>query len=136
MSKSDSLAGVSAAANQPPPDIDALEARLAAALAERDTAIIERDAALRQNDRLAHLLRQLQRMQFGRRSEKLDPDQFALALEDIEQVVAAREAAEQTARHGVQALARASAGARLGQVRDRRRTSFGLNHWEGLVRFL
>src|ERR1700675_4266353 len=93
MSKSDSLAGVSAAANQPPPDIDALEARLAAALAERDTAIIERDAALRQNDRLAHLLRQLQRMQFGRRSEKLDPDQFALALEDIEQVVAAREAA-------------------------------------------
>jgi transposase len=50
--------------------------------------------ALRQNDRLAHLLRQLQRMQFGRRSEKLDPDQFALALEDIEQVVAAREAAD------------------------------------------
>jgi hypothetical protein len=48
---------VSAAANRPPPDIDALEARLAAALAERDTAIIERDAALRQNDRLAHLLR-------------------------------------------------------------------------------
>ena len=94
MSKSDSLAGVSAAANQPTPDIDALEARLAAALAERDTAIIERDAALRQNDRLAHLLRQLQRMQFGRRSEKLDPDQFALALEDIEQVVAAREAAD------------------------------------------
>ena len=85
---------MSAAANQPPPDIDALEARLAAALAERDTAIIERDAALRQNDRLAHLLRQLQRMQFGRRSEKLDPDQFALALEDIEQVVAAREAAD------------------------------------------
>ena len=85
---------MSVAANQPPPDIDALEARLAAALAERDTAIIERDAALRQNDRLAHLLRQLQRMQFGRRSEKLDPDQFALALEDIEQVVAAREAAD------------------------------------------
>jgi transposase len=55
-----------------------------AALAERDTAIIERDAALRQNDRLAHLLRQLQRMQFGRRSEKLDPDQFALALEDTD----------------------------------------------------
>ena len=79
---------MSAAANQPPPDIDALEARLAAALAERDTAIIER-AALRQNDRLAHLLRHLQRMQFGRRSEKLDPDPFALALEDIEQAEAA-----------------------------------------------
>src|SRR6202034_635102 len=94
MSKSDSLAGVSAAANQPPPDIDALEARLAAALAERDTAIIERDAALRQNDRLAHLLRQLQRMQFGRKSEKLDLGQFALALEDVEQAVADSEAAD------------------------------------------
>ena len=41
-----------------------------------------------------HLLRQLQRMQFGRKSEKLDPDQFALALEDIEQAVAASEAAD------------------------------------------
>src|SRR6202451_2899547 len=110
MSKSDSLAGVSAAANQPPPDIDALEARLAAALAERDTAIIERDAALRQNDRLAHLLRQLQRMQFGRRSEKLDPDQFALALEDIEQVVAAREAADDKQN-------KAAAAARVGRRR-------------------
>ena len=85
---------MSAAANQPPPDIDALQAQLAAALAERDAAIIERDAALRQNDRLAHLLRQLQRMQFGRKSEKLDPGQFALALEDVEQAVAASEAAD------------------------------------------
>jgi transposase len=85
---------VSAAANQPLPDIDALQAQLAAALAERDAAIIERDAALRQNDRLAHLLRQLQRMQFGRKSEKLDPGQFALALEDVEQAVAASEAAD------------------------------------------
>ena len=85
---------MSAAANQPLPDIDALQAQLAAALAERDAAIIERDAALRQNDRLAHLLRQLQRMQFGRKSEKLDPGQFALALEDVEQAVAASEAAD------------------------------------------
>ena len=41
-----------------------------------------------------HLLRQLQRMQFGRKSEKLDPDQFALALEDVEQAIAASEAAD------------------------------------------
>ena len=81
-------------ANQPPPDPYALEARLAAALAERDAAIAERDAVLTQNNRLMHLLRQLQRMQFGRKSEKLDPDQFALALEDIEQAEAANEAAD------------------------------------------
>ena len=67
-------------ANQPPSDAQALEARLAAALSERDAAIAERDAVLIQNDRLLHLLRQLQRMQFGRRSEKLDPDQFALEI--------------------------------------------------------
>jgi transposase len=44
--------------------------------AERDAAIAERDQALSQNDRLWHLLRQLQRAQFGRRSEKLDPEQL------------------------------------------------------------
>src|SRR5271157_3453065 len=60
--------------------------------AERDAAIAERDQALLQNDRLRHLLRQLQRAQFGQRSEKLDPEQLLLALEDIEQAIAANEA--------------------------------------------
>lgn len=41
-----------------------------------------------QNVRLEHLLNQLRRMQFGKRSEKLDPDQMSLALEDVEQAVA------------------------------------------------
>ena len=34
-------------------------------------------------DRLKMLIKQLQRMQFGKRSERLDPDQLALALEDL-----------------------------------------------------
>ena len=51
----------------------------------------------RQNDRLRHLIRQLQRLQFGRRSEKLDPDQLNLALEDIEQAVAETEAEQEKA---------------------------------------
>jgi transposase len=70
-----------------PDDIATLQALLVAARAERDQA-------LSQIDRLRHLLRQLQRAQFGRRSEKLDPDQLDLALEDIEQAVAANEAAD------------------------------------------
>ncbi len=78
--------------NHFPADIAVLQAQLAAALAERDAAIAERDQALSRNHRLAHLLHQLQRMQFGRRSEKLDPDQLALAFEDVEQAVAATEA--------------------------------------------
>ena len=63
-----------------------------AAIAERETAIGERDRALSQIDRLRHLLRQLQRAHFGKRSEKLDPDQLLLTLEDIEQAIAESEA--------------------------------------------
>ena len=83
---------MSESADQLPTDIEALHALVAAARAERDAAIAERDQALSQNDRLRHLLRQLQRAQFGRRSEKLDPEQLQLALEDTEQAIAGREA--------------------------------------------
>ena len=83
-----------------PTDVETLQglvlatrAQLDSAIAERDVLIIERDAALSQNDRLRHLLRQLRRTQFGRRSERLDPDQLQLAMEDTEQAIAVNEAA-------------------------------------------
>ena len=86
-------------ANQLPTDTETLRALVMtawtqrdAAMAERDSAIGERDRALSQIDRLRHLLRQLSRAQFGRRSEKLDRDQLLLALEDIEQAIAEGEA--------------------------------------------
>ena len=41
------------------------------------------------------MIRQLQRGQFGRRSEQLDPDQLQLGLEDLEQTAAAAEAAQE-----------------------------------------
>ena len=91
--KSNSVLRVSEIATQLPTDIEALQALLVAARAERDAAIAGRDQALSQNDRLRYLLRQLQRAQFGRRSEKLDPDQLLLAIEDTEQAIAANEAA-------------------------------------------
>jgi transposase len=59
---------------------------------ENSRLIDERDQLAGLNDRLRHLLRQLQRMQFDKRSEKLDPDQLTLGLEDLEQAVAAAEA--------------------------------------------
>ena len=87
-----------------PADIAALRALVLAAWAERDAEraekarlIEERDQLAGQNDRLRHLIRQLQRMQFGRRSEKLDPDQLNLALEDLEQAVAESEAEQEKA---------------------------------------
>src|SRR5260370_41933379 len=80
------MPGVSEIADELPTDIDALQTLVATAHAQRDAAIAE-------CDRLRHLLRQLQRAQFGRRSEKLDPDQLALVLEDVEQAVAQTETA-------------------------------------------
>jgi transposase len=99
--ESDSVSRVSENANHLPTDVAALHALVAAlcterdaAIAQRDVAIAERDQMLAQNHRLEHLLQQLRRMQFGRRSEKLDAGQLALAFEDIEQAVAAIEAAD------------------------------------------
>ena len=39
-------------------------------------------------ERLQLIIKKLQRAQFGRRSERLDPDQMALALEDLDSDVA------------------------------------------------
>ena len=63
--------------------------------AERDTVLSERDAAQAEIEKLRLLIRQLQRGRFGRRSEKLDPDQLQLGLEDLEQAAAAAEAAQE-----------------------------------------
>src|SRR3954463_218910 len=77
--------------------ISALEFEHATALAERDTVLAERDAAQAEIEKLRLLIRQLQRGRFGRRSERLDPDQLQLGLEDLEQTVAAAEAAREEA---------------------------------------
>ena len=80
-----------------PNDIAALHVMLVAAWAERDAERTEKAQLAAQNDRLRHLIRQLQRLQFGRRSEKLDPDQLNLALEDVEQAIAATQAEQEQA---------------------------------------
>ena len=90
-----------------PNDVAALRALLAQAWAERDAERAEKAQLAAQNDRLRHLIRQLQRLQFGRRSEKLDPDQLNLALEDVEQAIAETEAEQEKADP---ALRRARAG--------------------------
>src|ERR687885_1052157 len=79
-------------------------ASLASLRAERDTVLAERDlirerhdAAQAEIEKLRLLIRQLQRGRFGRRSEKLDPDQLQLGLEDLEQTAAAAEAGQEVA---------------------------------------
>src|SRR3712207_4295147 len=81
----------------------ALEIERDTVLAERDALRAEHDAAQAEIEKLRLLIRQLQRGRFGRRSERLDPDQLQLGLEDPEQTAAAAEAAQQeeaTARSG------------------------------------
>src|SRR5919205_4161933 len=64
---------------------------------ERDTVLAERDAAQAEIEKLRLLIRRLQRGRFGRRSERLDPDQLQLGLEDLEQAAAAAAAAQEEA---------------------------------------
>jgi transposase len=72
-----------------PDDIDALKAMILASRAE----LVDRDAVIdRKEDRiqrLEKLVADFKRALFGARSEKIDPDQFELALEDIETAMAA-----------------------------------------------
>src|ERR671927_1187553 len=70
-------------------------ATIAALRIERDTVRSEHEAAQAEIEKLRLLIRQLQRGRFGRRSEKLDPDQLHLGLEDLEQTAAAAEAAQE-----------------------------------------
>src|SRR4051794_17926188 len=75
--------------------VAAERSRSAALEVERDTVLAERDAAQAEIEKLRLLIRRLQRGQFGRRSERLDPDQLQLGLEDLEQTAAAAEAAQE-----------------------------------------
>src|SRR3954447_572196 len=72
-------------------------ATIAALRIERDTVRSEHQAARAEIEKLRLLIRQLQRKRVGRRSERLDPDQLQLGLEDLEQTVAAAEAAQEEA---------------------------------------
>jgi hypothetical protein len=78
-----------------PNDLDALRALVSQLSSERDVAIAESRRLTEQNDQLRHLLKQLQRAQFGQRSERLDRDQMQLALEDIETSLANRDVEEE-----------------------------------------
>jgi transposase len=59
------------------------------------TVLLQHSALHAENDKLRRLIQRLTRHQFGRRSEQLSPDQLQLALEDLEQTVAANQAAQE-----------------------------------------
>ena len=71
-----------------PNDIDALRALVvaerAAHVAERTAYTAERDKLTARNARLEAILAEIRRAHFGRKSERINDDQLALALEDLE----------------------------------------------------
>jgi transposase len=62
---------------------------------ERDAIVLERDELTAANEKLHHLIAQLRRAQFGRKSERLSEDQLILALEELETASAKAEAEEE-----------------------------------------
>jgi transposase len=64
-------------------------------LAERERHAGALAVARGEVERLVAIIKELQRHRFGRRAERLDADQLALALEDLEQTLAAVQAAEE-----------------------------------------
>ena len=69
-------------------------ARLKALLAQTQTALADSEEARR---RLETILTDLRREKFGAKSEKLNPDQFSLALEDVELAQGVLDAAQEKA---------------------------------------
>jgi transposase len=92
-----------------PDDIETLRALILVERAERlridaQAARLQTEAAQLQEEvarltalteRLDHIIAQLRRLQFGKRSEALDPDQLQLGLEDLEGAAAEVEAEEE-----------------------------------------
>ena len=77
-----------------PDDIDALRALLLAERARHAGELAaERNASKDEITRLTAIIKELQRHRFGRRSERLDPNQLLLSFEDVEQALAAATAA-------------------------------------------
>jgi len=79
-----------------PDDVAALKAMLIAAQARetaKDVAIASKDEHIARKDerieRLEKLVAAFKQAAFGRKSEKTDPEQFDLALEDLETAMAA-----------------------------------------------
>ena len=86
-------------AGEPPQNPVLLQARVAGLMAlleeqtsavarlqdERDTLRVERDTANAEVEKLQLIIKTLMRSRYGARSEKLDPDQLQLALEEVAQ---------------------------------------------------
>ncbi len=75
-----------------PSDPEQLKGRLIELASAAEEAAAQRDAALAENEKLLYILAEFKRALFGKRSEKLDPDQLQLIF-DLAAAAAATEGA-------------------------------------------
>ena len=75
-------------------DPDALQQDTATLQLKLRTVLLQQGALAAENDKMRLLIQRLTRHQFGRRSEQLTPDQLQLALEELEQTIAANQAGQ------------------------------------------
>jgi transposase len=80
-----------------PTDIEALHALIRAERSTLASVLTERDQLAARNAKLERLLAEIRRAHFGRKSERINDDQLALALEDLETALAKDEAKEEKA---------------------------------------
>lgn len=78
-----------------PTDPDALRALALSMMSERDALVVERDQLLQTVERQQHLIWKLNRLQFGRKSERLPEDHRQLGFEDLEQAIAQGQAEQE-----------------------------------------
>ena len=83
-------------------------ALLKARLAETEAALAD---AVEAQKRLESIVSVLRREKFGRKSEKLDPEQFNLPLEDVELAQGVLDAAQDKARRALKGQGAAESGA-------------------------
>jgi transposase len=71
--------------------LDAARADHAAVVADHAAVVAERDQLAARNEKLEAMLAEMRRAMFGRKSERINDDQLALALEEIETALAKEE---------------------------------------------
>jgi transposase len=118
-----------------PHDVDALRAQLTATLADHAAVVAERDAAVNERDairterdqlearnqRLESIIAEIRRAHFGRKSEKINDDQLALALEELETSLAKSGAEADKAEDEAEKAGKPSNTGRRGKGRPRSR---------------
>ena len=78
-----------------PTDIETLHALIKAERSAMTSVLAERDQLAARNAKLEHLIAEIRRAYFGRKSERINDDQLALALEDLEAAIAKDEAKDE-----------------------------------------